>query len=89
MTTDLEASLAGNLETILKSLNKTSKMLENMVWLNGDTINRSIENFEDTTENLKQLSVDLKKYPGRLLFESPPEKNTPERIKEGRNTDEN
>jgi ABC-type transporter Mla subunit MlaD len=89
MTTNLEASLAGNLETILKSLNKTSKMLENMVWLNGDTINRSIENFEDTTENLKQLSVDLKKYPGRLLFESPPEKNTPERIKEGRNTDEN
>lgn len=77
MTSNLEASLGANLETMLESLNKTSKMLENMVWLNGDTIQRSIGNFEDTSENLKQLSIELKKYPGRLLFESPPEKKHP------------
>jgi len=89
MTTTLETSLALNLETMLQSLNKTSKMLENMVWLNGDTIQRAIGNFEDTSENLKQLSIELKKYPGRLLFESPPKKNTPEKFKEVLKTDEN
>ena len=89
MATDLDASLDKNLETMLDSLNKTSKMLENMVWLNTDTIHRTIENFEDTSENLKQLSRELKQYPGRLLFESPPKKNTPEKIKEVLKTDEN
>ncbi len=89
MTNNLEASLGANLETMLESLNKTAKMLENMVWLNGDTVQRAIGNFEDTSDNLKQLSIELKKYPGRLLFERPPEKNTPERIKEVLKTNEN
>jgi ABC-type transporter Mla subunit MlaD len=82
MAADLEASLSVNVETMLESLNRTSKMLENMIWLNTDTIQRAVENFEDTSENLKQLSSELKQYPGRLLFEKPPEKNSPERIKE-------
>ncbi len=89
MTTSLEASLDNNLETILGSLNKTSSLLEKMVWLNGDSVQRAIENFEDTSENLKQLSIELKRYPGRLLFESPPVENTPERIKEALKTNEN
>ena len=33
-----------------------------------------MENLETTTENLKQMSKDIKQYPGRLLFEKPPEK---------------
>jgi ABC-type transporter Mla subunit MlaD len=88
MATDLEASLAANLDTMLDSLNKTSKMMEHMIWLNSDTVQRAVENFEDTSENLKQLSIELKQYPG-LLFESPPEKNTLEKIKEKLKTDEN
>jgi len=78
---DIETSLAKNIATMLDSLNKTSKKLENMVWINENAIHRAIENFEDTSENLKQLSIELKQYPGRLLFEKPPEKNTPEKIK--------
>jgi len=89
MATDLEASLASNLGTMLDSLNKTSKMMEHVIWLNSDAVQRAVENFEDTSENLKQLSIELKQYPGRLLFESSPEKNTPEKIKEGLKTDEN
>lgn len=85
MATDLEA----NIGTMLDSLNKTSKMMEHMIWLNSDAVQRAVENFEDTSENLKQLSIELKQYPGRLLFESPPEKNTPEKIKEKLKTDEN
>lgn len=78
MATHLEASLASNLDTMLDSLNKTSKMMEHMIWINSDTVQRAVENFEDTSENLKQLSIELKQYPGRLLFERPPEKSTPE-----------
>jgi ABC-type transporter Mla subunit MlaD len=89
LTTDLEASFAANLDTMLDSLNKTSKMMENMIWLNSETIQRTVENFEDTSENLKQLSIELKQYPGRLLFERPPEKNTPEKIKEKLKQNEN
>ena len=33
-----------------------------------------IENIETTSENLKQMSKDIRRYPGRLLFEKPPEK---------------
>ncbi len=89
MATDLEASLVSKLDTMLDSLNKTSKMMEHMIQLNSDTVQRAVENFENTSENLKQLSIELKQYPGRLLFEQPPEKNTPERIKEKLKTNEN
>jgi len=89
MTTDLEAGLAENLDSLLESLNKTSKMLEHMIRLNSDTVQQAVENFEDTSENLKQLSIELRQYPGRLLFERPPEKSIPERMKEGLKTDEN
>ncbi|MCP3940657.1 MAG: MCE family protein [Desulfobacteraceae bacterium] len=89
ITTKLEAGLTKNIDTMLKNLDKTSKMLKNMIWLNADTVHTTIENFEDTSENLKQLSIELKRYPGRLLFESPPKKNSPEKIKEEVKTDEN
>ncbi len=85
MTTGLEDklspkvdSLATNLDRLMKSLAATSDLLENMVWLNSDRIKLIVENLETTTENLKQMSKDLKRYPGRLLFENPPEKNDTE-----------
>ena len=74
--------LAARMETTLKSLEQTSKMLEKMVWMNSDTISKAIENFEHTSENLNQLTLELRQYPGRLLLERPPEMNTPERIEE-------
>ncbi len=74
--------LASKMDTTLKSLEHTSKMLEKMVWINSDTISNAIENFEHTSENLNQLTLELRQYPGRLLLERPPEINTPERIKE-------
>ncbi len=85
ITSDIKTGLSSKIEnfsneidTMLKSLNKTSKMLETMVWMNTDTINRTLENFVHTSDNLKQLSLELKHYPGRLLFEKPPEKIFPE-----------
>ncbi|MEN8210134.1 MAG: MlaD family protein [Thermodesulfobacteriota bacterium] len=74
--------LASKMDTTLKSLEHTSKMLEKMVWMNSDTISKAIENFEHTSENLNQLTLELRQYPGRLFLERPPEVNTPERIKE-------
>jgi hypothetical protein len=56
----------------MESLNQTIAMLENLVWLNSETINRTINNFEHTSENLKQMSLELRRYPARLLLERPP-----------------
>lgn len=67
-------NLSSNLDQLMKNLSQTSGLLENMVWLNSDKIERIVENLETTSENLKQMSKDLKRYPGRLLFEKPPEK---------------
>ena len=85
MTSGLETSLApkierlaGSLDRIMAGLDTTSEMLENMVWLNSDRISAILENLETTSENLKQMSRDIKQYPGRLLYQKPPEKVTPE-----------
>lgn len=66
-------SLSSNLDRLMESLSATSGLLENVVWLNSDKIKKIIENLETTSENFKQMSKDLKRYPGRLLFEKPPE----------------
>jgi len=65
-------SLTANLDQLMESLAATSGLLENMVWLNSDKIEIIIKNLEMTSENLKQMSKDIKRYPGRLLFEKPP-----------------
>ncbi len=84
LTRELDAKLSGQLtdmgtriDTLLESINKTAKMLESLVWLNSDTVNQTIGNLEQTSENLKQLTHELIRYPGRLLLEKPPEKFTP------------
>ncbi len=55
--------------------------IENLTWLNADRIKNILENLETTSENLKQLSQDIRRYPGRLLFEKPPEKISVEKQK--------
>ena len=72
-------SLSSNLEQLTKSLAATSGLLENMVWLNSDKIKLIIENIETASENLKQMSKDIRRYPGRLLFENPPPKTNMEK----------
>ncbi|MFH2059118.1 MAG: MlaD family protein [Pseudomonadota bacterium] len=72
-------SLATSLDKLMKSLSATSDLLENLVWLNSDKIKLIIENLETTSENLKQMSKDIKRYPGRLLFEKPPERSHSEK----------
>ena len=66
--------VSAQIDTLLENLNSTVKMLETVVWLNTDTIHRTIDNFEHTSENLKQLSLEIRRYPGRLLLERPPKK---------------
>jgi len=65
-----------NIDVMLKRLNKTSKILETMTWLNSDTINNTLDNFKTASENLKQFTMEIKHYPGRLLLEKPPGKYT-------------
>lgn len=88
MTAEFETRLAprvnrlsSNLDHLVESLAATSQVLENMVWLNSDKVQLIMENLEATTENLKQMSKDIKQYPGRLLFERPPEKIPPGKSK--------
>lgn len=78
----IEQDYAQKLNALLTHLEKTSRMLENTVWVNSDNISRSIESFENAAENLNQLTLELKQYPGRLLLERPPQMNTPESLKE-------
>jgi ABC-type transporter Mla subunit MlaD len=85
---DIEADHAEKLARLLASLERTAKMLENMVWLNSDTVRRAVKNLENTSDNLNQLTLELKKYPGRLLLERPPAPMTSERIKETRKQDD-
>ncbi|MDZ7666392.1 MAG: MlaD family protein [Desulfotignum sp.] len=79
LTQDLEdrtdtrlTELSQQVNRLMESLNQTTAMLENLVWLNSETINRTINNFEHTSENLKQMSLELRRYPARLLLERPP-----------------
>lgn len=56
--------------------------LKTMIQGAGPPVDNTLKNFEQTAENLNQLTLELKKYPGRLLLERPPEQQTPEQIKE-------
>ncbi|MCF8075477.1 MAG: MlaD family protein [Desulfotignum sp.] len=76
-------ALSQQVDGLMESLNTTIAMLENLVWLNSDTINRTISNFEHTSENLKQMSLEIRRYPARLLLERPP-KSQEEQTKGGR-----
>ena len=83
MATHLEQGYKGKLsntsdkiDTVLASLEKTSRLLENMIWTNADVIEKTIGNLEDTTENLNQFTRELRKYPGSILMEAPPKIST-------------
>jgi ABC-type transporter Mla subunit MlaD len=75
--------VSSQVDTLLENLNSTVQMLETLIWLNTDTIHRTIDNFEHTSENLKQLSLEIRRYPGRLLLERPPKKRPEDTIREG------
>ena len=83
MATHLEQGYKGKLsntsdkiDTVLASLEKTSRLLENMIWTNADVIEKTIGNLEDTTENLNLFTRELRKYPGSILMEDPPKAST-------------
>lgn len=66
--------IAENLDSSLESLSASSQMVETMLWTNADKIEQIMGNLEIASDNLKQLSKELKKYPARLIFGKPPEK---------------
>lgn len=68
--------MADRMDTILASLEKTSRLLENTIWTNADIFEKTIGNMEDTTENLNQFTRELREYPGRILMEAPPKTPT-------------
>ncbi|ACN17975.1 ABC-type transporter, periplasmic substrate-binding protein [Desulforapulum autotrophicum HRM2] len=65
---------AATANSLAGSLDKTSRLLGDMVWVNTDSIKDVVDNLKITSENLRQMSQDIKRYPARLLFEAPPEK---------------
>lgn len=67
--------LSLKLGTVLASLNRTSGQLETLVWTNSGGLEDIVANLKLTSENLKQMSQDLKRYPSRLIFEKPPQRN--------------
>jgi len=83
MATGLEQNYEGKLtemadrmDTVLASLEKTSRLLENMIWTNADVIEKTIGNLENTTENLNQFTRELRDFPGSILMEAPPRAST-------------
>jgi len=83
MTTGLEQGYEGKLtemadrmDTVLASLEKTSQLLENMIWSNADVIGKTISNLENTTDNLNQFTQELRDFPGSILMEAPPRAST-------------
>lgn len=83
MATGLEQGYEGKLtemsdkmDTVLGSLEKTSRLLENMIWTNADVIEKTIGNLENTTENLNQFTRELREYPGSILMKAPPKAST-------------
>ena len=83
ITTGLEQGYDGKLtqmsdrmDTVLVSLEKTSRLLENMIWTNADVIEKTIGNLENTTENLNQFTRELRDFPGSILMEAPPRAST-------------
>ena len=88
MTTGLEQTYEGKItvmsdkiDTVLASLEKTSRLLENMIWANADVIEKTISNLENTTENLNQFTRELREYPGSILMEAPPRAPTSQKDK--------
>ena len=67
------SGMSDKMDAILLSLEKTSQLLENMVWANTDAIDKMVDNIENTSKNLDQLTRELRKYPGRIFMEAPPE----------------
>lgn len=66
------ADLREELEGILKNLNQTTQTINDLVWVNSGNIDDTIQNLKTTSENLRQMSYDIKRYPARLLLEKPP-----------------
>jgi phospholipid/cholesterol/gamma-HCH transport system substrate-binding protein/paraquat-inducible protein B len=88
MTSGLEQSYEGKLtdmsdqmEKILVNLEKTSRLLENMIWTNADVIEKTISNLENTADNLNQFTRELRDYPGSILMNAPPKTSTSEEEK--------
>jgi ABC-type transporter Mla subunit MlaD len=64
-------SLAARAETVMSNLEKASAQVETLTWSQTATLEDSLQNLRAFTENLKQMSQDLKRYPSRLIFEKP------------------
>jgi phospholipid/cholesterol/gamma-HCH transport system substrate-binding protein/paraquat-inducible protein B len=73
--------MSDQMEKILVNLEKTSRLLENMIWTNADVIEKTISNLENTADNLNQFTRELRDYPGSILMNAPPKTSTSEEEK--------
>ncbi len=66
-------------QSAIQDLQTSAQTLENLLWLNSGKIERMVDHLEASSENLRQMTLDLKQYPGRLLFEAPPQQTLPDK----------
>lgn len=69
--TEKGESLADNLEIAIKDIDKLANNVNDMVIENREEIDKIMENMEVTSENLKQLSDDIKRHPWKVITKPP------------------
>ena len=60
------------LEDIMVSLDKTIQRINRLIKAQSPEIDRTIKNISQTSENLKDVTEDLKAQPSKLIFSEPP-----------------
>lgn len=63
--------VSSELAQLMTSLDSVIERLDTLIWMNTGNIDTIIGNLKSTSENLMQMSQDLRRYPSRLLFENP------------------
>ncbi len=76
---ELAANTKTSLNAITSAVDDLKRILTNIepaTRINGDDIDASLANFRVISDNLRSLTHDLKQNPSRLIFGSPPPKNS-------------
>jgi phospholipid/cholesterol/gamma-HCH transport system substrate-binding protein/paraquat-inducible protein B len=63
------------LEDIMVSLDKTIQRINRLIKAQSPEIDRAVKNISQTSENLKDVTEDLKAQPSKIIFSEPPAKS--------------
>ncbi len=63
-----------NIAELIDQMNTTLMRIDRLILVKSPQISEMLDDFKQTSENLKNLTEDLKKNPSELLFSKPPQK---------------